>query len=60
MATYITAKGSKNVKIVGKTLPVNDPLFSSGLVAPVDIRQIANDLNVSFDRTRHFAIRFRE
>lgn len=38
----------------------NDPLFSSGLVAPVDIRKIANDLNVSFDQAIHFAIRFRE
>jgi hypothetical protein len=38
----------------------NDPLFSSGLVAPVDIKKIANDLNVSFDQARHFVIRFRE
>lgn len=38
----------------------NDPLFSSGLVSPVDIGKIASDLNVSFDQARHFAIRFRE
>lgn len=38
----------------------NDPLFSSALVAPVDIKQIANDLNISFDQARHFVIRFRE
>jgi len=38
----------------------NNPLFSSGLVSPVDIGKIASDLHVPFDLVRSFAVRFRD